>query len=526
MLAKVINRLGEWNPQLFRELKGKFTLRNLIITLSIDFMLICGIFMFGSRIHCLEYSNARNICLNYDLEIYWKGIFGFLSWTIPYILLVAGVYQISSDLNKEEQKGTLNFIRLTPQSSHDILLGKLLGVPSLIYLGLGVLIPIHFVAGIFSNFSAVWLLGIYTLWAAFSSLLYSATLLYSLVVANENQNLMTIQSFSGVAAVVTLMLCSPLVTIINLSHEWYEGSYSQFLNWYWFIFPLGSNALLGYCWLFITVAVGSYWFWEAAKRRFNNPNKTLLSKGQSYGLVASFQIWLLGFFATPLASDDNFTFGLMFVYFLIPIYFLLVIAAISPHRQTIIDWSRYRHQMQLENRNIWHDLIWGEKSPSTLALGINLLITLAIWLVWLLLTPKGFFADSELSFVQAVLALFLTVNVVLIYGIITQITLTFFPKASGILTGIILMSIMFTPLGMAGMMSTQRLQIPILFTLSPWPILMFINGSILMACLGLLGQVLIIGGLTLALKKQVTKLGRSETKRLFSERIPTANVTG
>jgi hypothetical protein len=519
MLAKLINRLGEWNPQLFRELKGKFTRRNLIITLGVDLMLIASIFMFGSRSHCLEYSDASSICTNYDWEIYWKEIFQFLNWTIPYILFVGGVYQISSDLNKEERKGTLNFIRLTPQSSHDILLGKVLGVPSLIYLGIGILIPIHFVAGIFSDFSAIWLLGIYTLWVAFAALLYSATILYSLVVTTQDQNFLTTQSVSGVAAIVTLMLCSPLVTIINLSHDWYESSYSQLLNWYWFIFPLGSNAFFGYCWLFITVAVGSYWFWDASKRRFNNPNKTLLSKRQSYGLVACFQVWLLGFFATPNASEANFITGLMLVFFIIPLYFLLVIAAISPSRQMIIDWSRYHHQMESENRNLWHDLIWGEKSPATVALVINLLITNCIWLTWIMLTPQEFFRNSELTFGQAILALILTVNIVFIYGMIVQISLMNKAKNAQVWTGMVLIFVMLFPLVMGSFLLARSIDLPVIFALSPWPILLFIKGSVLTACFGLLGQILIIGGLTVKFKKQLNKLGESETKALLAGSI-------
>uniref|UniRef100_A0ACD5H1H9 Uncharacterized protein n=1 Tax=Desertifilum tharense IPPAS B-1220 TaxID=1781255 RepID=A0ACD5H1H9_9CYAN len=40
-----------------------------------------------------------------------------------------GAYWLIDDLGKEERRGTLNFIRLSPQSAQSIFLGKLLGVP-------------------------------------------------------------------------------------------------------------------------------------------------------------------------------------------------------------------------------------------------------------------------------------------------------------------------------------------------------------------------------------------------------------
>ncbi|RQH23304.1 hypothetical protein D5R40_27115 [Okeania hirsuta] len=52
------------------------------------------------------------------------------------VILIGGVYMLVADLAKEKRLGTLNFIRLSPQSIQKILLGKLLGVPILIYLAL------------------------------------------------------------------------------------------------------------------------------------------------------------------------------------------------------------------------------------------------------------------------------------------------------------------------------------------------------------------------------------------------------
>ena len=48
-------------------------------------------------------------------------------------LLVMGTYLLIADLSREERRGTLNFIRMSPESAKNILLGKLLGVPILVY---------------------------------------------------------------------------------------------------------------------------------------------------------------------------------------------------------------------------------------------------------------------------------------------------------------------------------------------------------------------------------------------------------
>ena len=57
-----------------------------------------------------------------------------------------------NDLAKEEQRGTLNFIRLSPQTEQSILFGKMLGVPSLVYLFIILSIPLHLWSGIALEF--------------------------------------------------------------------------------------------------------------------------------------------------------------------------------------------------------------------------------------------------------------------------------------------------------------------------------------------------------------------------------------
>ncbi|MHC5719890.1 MAG: ABC transporter permease, partial [Nostoc sp.] len=61
---------------------------------------------------------------------------------------------------------------------------------------------------------------------------------------------------------------------------------------------------------------------------------------------------------------------------------LSLIAVLSPHRQDVQDWARYRHQGVSSHKSVWQDLIWSEKSPALVAIAINLIIVTIPWLVW------------------------------------------------------------------------------------------------------------------------------------------------
>ena len=66
-----------------------------------------------------------------------------------------------------------------------------------------------------------------------------------------------------------------------------------------------------------------------------------------------------------------------------------LISALSPQRQTLQDWVRYRRERK---KHWWmdlgKDLIWGEKSPATVAILINLLIASTIWIITIFLVAK------------------------------------------------------------------------------------------------------------------------------------------
>ncbi|HEY9609602.1 MAG TPA: ABC transporter permease, partial [Allocoleopsis sp.] len=278
-------------------------------------------------------------------------------------------------------------------------------------------------------------------------------------------------------------------------------------------------------WMLITLSVATYWIWQAANRIFRNPNSTVLSKSQSYWLVASVQVWLLGFFVPQWSespSDSQVFLGGFTLFVFNPVGFLSLSGVLSPRPQTLEDWARYRHTSHftdkgLLNRSLMQDLIWGEKSPVLVAIAINFLLTAAIWLPWVVLGLGQVESNKDLTVPKALLGLLLTLNVILIYAAIAQVML-FMSRwqqsvcivgTVGVLGGALL--------GIWATMGISPLHLPFLWLLSPLPIVALTHASATTIFLGLLAQVSILGLLTLQLTRQFRKLGNSTSKKLFTQ---------
>lgn len=115
----------------------------------------CG--RYGMALIYQEYSNqvcyAQNEAGSWVInwQLWWLDLFIILSIIGIFALLVIGTYLLIADTVREEERGTLNFIRLTPQSAGSVLLGKILGVPILVYTAIALLLPLHLVAGLQSH---------------------------------------------------------------------------------------------------------------------------------------------------------------------------------------------------------------------------------------------------------------------------------------------------------------------------------------------------------------------------------------
>ena len=406
-----LDRLGEWNPQFFRELKGRLKPRNLAIAAAISVVGQGLLYLFYEGLLPAHpypnfnryYTGASPVTdflgkIMIIKQLWWLDLFIGMSMIGIFALLVVGTHMLIADLSREERRGTLNFIRLSPQSAKSILSGKILGVPILLYLVGALALPLHLGAGLAAHIPLSLILSFYVVLAASCAFFYSAALLYGLV----SSGLGGFQAWLGSGAVLFFLFVMTGLTmesdlIAHNSLDWltlfYPGTVLPYLvnstflppetvgylkakdlaELLWYGQPLWIKAWSGIGFVLLNCGLWTYWIWQGLKRRFHNPTATVLSKQQSYWLSGSFVAITAGFVLQTTRSYqllENFAFLQLFNLIL----FLLLIAALSPHRQALQDWARYRHQASDERRNLVKDLIWGEKSPSTVAIALNLAI--------------------------------------------------------------------------------------------------------------------------------------------------------
>ncbi len=221
MFNKIIDRIvytaGDWNAQLFRELKSRLQVKNIIVTilgsllaqgtLLISFLLdlptspdsgthrsSCQLslsplpfFSSGKKTCELVPLKSSNGELLWAVDVidwpqWWGSLLITISGVIMMILVVMGVYLLTKDMRREKQHGTLDFVRLSPQSAASIFTGKLLGVPIFIYLAVGLAIPLQLVAGVGSRFGLINTLLWDLLWIVIALSFYLVAMLMTKIV--------------------------------------------------------------------------------------------------------------------------------------------------------------------------------------------------------------------------------------------------------------------------------------------------------------------------------------------------------
>ena len=417
MTSVLINRLGNWNPQLLRECRGRLKPRS--ITAAIVLSLV-GQMLMGLAFSQQDYNPVVER---------WAGLAEAITWILPYALFTGGSYYLVSDLNQEEKRGTLNFIRLSPRPSQDILLGKMLGVPILPYLAIGLAIPLHVIAGIKSGMPLSFLVSYYLMLAVGCFALFSLAILYGLLSSSRTiavgQQSVVAVAFAG----LTLFVLSPLYFAWNFAVTWEPLGFNQWsAQWdsnreheknsiQWFGQSLNHSALLSHAFTLGVLAIATALMWLMLVRLFRNPSTTVMSKWQSYAIVAFLEALVLGFL---VVTPDNvayaefaekagtwllyaFNFGLIFV----------VILALCPLRTSLLEWLRFQQQPQ----GILRDLVWVDKSPALVAVAINLCIINALYIPWLFLVGIG----KEDPTVAAIVVLSLTATLLIYTAIVQQI---------------------------------------------------------------------------------------------------------
>ncbi|MGI0489122.1 ABC transporter permease subunit [Pantanalinema rosaneae CENA516] len=403
MIPNLLLQATEWNPQLFREIRGRLKQRNLVLTGGLS-LLAQGIILlyFWMVLPTSEtkysryfagsdpYSYSQNQVLDalgnpvINWQLWWFDMFQVLSWLLPFTMLIAGVYMLIDDLAKEERRGTLNFIRLSPQSSQNILVGKLLGVPIVPAIAVALAVPLHGLAAMQSGVSAGEVVSIYLLAAATCVFFYTGAVFYAFLGG----------AHSWLGAIIVSLCYLMFFQIYQATHHYSTDPYGYLGLGLWFYIPIGSSLPMAVGFALVCLGVGTFWLWKSINRRFRNPNLTLVSKKHSYLITLCFEVMMFGFVFREVTysyyrpTEDL---GILSVFNML--WFTVMIAALTPHRQTLLDWARYRRETQtgqtrwmkqIWNRSLIKDLAWGEKSPAMLAIAINLMIPVVLFTPWII----------------------------------------------------------------------------------------------------------------------------------------------
>ena len=593
MLMNFIDRVGELNPQLFRELKGRFKPFNIIIAMGSSLLLQLIVFLFQLKefpdenyylreTYCtlgkvyqnqeqelykqqslliqkitnyqqiqlsdntiipnleaqlqqvrtdlsdLQSNLSKNICPldKIDWQLWWRDHweYTFLTLSVIFIftLLVGGTYLLISDLAKEEQRGTLNFIRLSPQSETSILTGKILGVPSLIYLFVLTAIPLHLWAGHSAKIALSYIFSYYAVIAASCVFFYSAALIFGLV----SRGFSSFQPWLGSGAVLlflfmTMMMVSSYghfnnpLTWIRFFSPWditnylfpnlfraYRDSSIQQLQF--FYLPIGENFLTLIGFYLVNYGICSYGIWQAMKRCFRNNDNRMLSKGQSYIFVAFTQVMFWGL--TVGTVNEKYDLGIIFLINLLNFALILTLTIVlSPHRQIIQDWARYRHQNH-RDKSVFQNLVFGEKSPAIVAIVINLLIATTPIIIWILFSPTNFY-NGSVDKNKVILAMVLALSLMLMYATIAQLMLLMKnPKRYVWTVGTIGVA-MFLPSIILFVLGISPSQHPILWLFStfPWAAIEYTQTTTMF--MAFLAELTVVVLLNFQLNRQVKVLG-------------------
>jgi hypothetical protein len=544
MLTNIIDRAGDANPQIFRELKERLTPRNMAIAIVAS-LVIQGLVLlyFYGQLPIPNPDSSLNIeirndyCqsspLNIDRDRYltslceidgaghfsidWKrwqaAVFICLNWILPFGLILGSIYMLVADLVREEKRGTLNFIRLSPQSAQQIFVGKVLGVPILVYIATVVLLPLHLYLGCSAGgnilFLGSWYLAIGSLWF----LLASTAVLYVLL--------------GGVQAILTTLVVSypawmPIAAINSfVSSPLDANSSGTSSDASWFGIPVASNPILFYIFGTICSLVASYGVWQVLERRYLNPTATIISKSQSYLANLCWQIWIAGFVIPALARHSSY-FNEASLGWLAGMDFIalsLLIPLLLPSKQALQDWSRYRRERVMhQHRQFWQrelvqDLIHNDKSPALLAIAINIGMATIVWIPVSIVMLFNNFSYG----INTLAGIGLGASVILIYTAIAHLGLFLNVRKRKLWISALVGGVILAPSLVAWLLSTSHAPtelVSLLLLFSPFAA-MGISQSGGVSIIGaLVAQLAIFAALTRQLQRKLQISGRSQTQEL------------
>ena len=519
-----LDYIGNWNPQLLREIRGKLKLRNLIVAIGISLLFqILLLLFYSQRIPSETCLQIRGFGCATSWQNWWLEQFRLITWTEPFILFLAGVYSLIADLSLEDYKGTLNFIRISPRTSVSVLMGKIMGVPLLAYISIGLVIPYHLTAAFGANVPIAFLLSFYTLLTSTAFLLFSGAILLALLSGWQAKFGGQVTAGALLFSFVTFVWLVPAFMWWNIFTAW--SSFSNILvggrinpiQVEWWYFPITSNIWISHIFTIANLSIVSLAIWRILERRFHHPNATLISKGQSYVISAYLEILILGFcmqssFNSPrFVNAAEFRLGMLLLIYIANFCLLLTtISALTPQRQALLDWVRFGALSTTEEHPsgfgyILRDLIWSDKSPAPIAIGLNLLITQLPILIWINSWNN---AANQGKAIVIITSLIISV---LIISLITQLILFLKNRnpsawATGTISALIFLPVLIM---LSLSISPDRYFGVWLFFGYPWVIPA--NSQLSDTVLAFLGQISVIIALSLQLIYQLQRAKMRET---------------
>lgn len=584
MVMRFFRQLGELNPQLFREIKGRFNLRNLGLSVGLSFLGQFLVylsflsrkeslkFIYLSSDYCLqkanylqysgEYNQIQNqlypvtgklpsnpeilqarlaeldklmnvLCpvdaINFSawFRDYWTEVFMVLSVFGFFTLIVIGTYMLISDLSTEQRRGTLNFIRLSPQTYKSIFVGKILGVPSLLYLATLLLIPYHFYAGISAGIPFLEIFSFYAVVVASGIFFYSLSLLFGLIAAGVSG----FQAWLGTGFVFFCLLIANSKPIYKDGSDWinffspslilryltdhnnstysnYPFGHNNIQGLTWFSLPLGTSATLTFVFSILHFCLWTVVIWQGLKRCFHNPNTTLVSKQQSYWITACFTLISLGFSVQRFQFNNEYHLFTSFFWNLL--LFGLLIAALSPQRQSLLDWVRYRRERVNGKSHLLSDLILGERSPIIIAIAINLGIVTALFGLTTLFMPS---VEKPLAIMTSIL---FSGSLILFCVSVAQLMLLMKTSKRNVWAAGMVIAITILPSIIFSVLKLQPSQNPFPFLFSPLLFSAIGYATPNMIALAFISQVIMIISLNVQFIYKLRILGKSDSQALLS----------
>lgn len=359
---------------------------------------------------------------------------------------------------------------------------------------------------------------------------YSSSLLFGLI----SSALGGFQAWLGSAIVLIFLWMAAAKPILNNCLDWISifsptlilqyliaatgiepstsFAYLHIEQLHWFFLPIGLKLVGVASALVLNYGLWTYWCWQALHRRFSNPSKTIFTKRQSYLIVACMEATVLGFtFARmPSRLSDNFSILIAFNFLL----FLALIITLTPQKQALQDWARYRKQhvkrKKLLSSSLIRDLIWGEKSPAIVAITLNLAIASTMLVPWIFVQLKG--SDKYC----AIATLALTISLILVYAAIAQLVVFMRTQKQGLWIIGTLAALVILPPVILGLLALEPSEAPLLWLFTAFPYAAIKYTSISSTFLALLGQFSVLALCTLQISRQVKIAGESASKALLA----------